>query len=63
MSIGGMSCEHCKKRVEKVLQNLNGVENVSVDLEAKTAQIHFDPAIVSVEKLKEVVIDSGYEVE
>ncbi|NLM51758.1 MAG: heavy-metal-associated domain-containing protein [Firmicutes bacterium] len=63
LTIGGMSCEHCQRRIEKALQNLAGVEDVQVNLEAKTAQVQFDPAIINVEKIKAAVIDSGYEVE
>lgn len=63
LSIGGMSCEHCKKRIENALQKLDGVENVVVNLETKMATIRFDPAQTVIEKIKEAIIDSGYEVE
>ena len=40
--IGGMHCEHCKKRVIASLSALNGVKKVKVDLDAKTALIEGD---------------------
>lgn len=39
MKIEGMSCDHCKRSVEKVLGKISGVDSVSVDLAAKTATI------------------------
>ena len=39
MKIEGMSCEHCKRSVEKVLGKISGVDSAVVDLDAKTATL------------------------
>ena len=61
MMIEGMTCNHCKMRVEKALAEIEGVENVSVDLETKKATLEIayevDDAL-----LKEAVEDAGYDV-
>lgn len=58
--IEGMSCEHCKNRVESRLNELAGV-SARVDLKKKTAQISMEREI-SDEKLKETIEKAGYQV-
>ncbi|HZK25128.1 MAG TPA: copper ion binding protein [Oscillospiraceae bacterium] len=62
LSISGMTCNHCKLRVEKALKTLTGVESVAVDVQAGRAEVQYDPAQVSGESLKTVVTEAGYEV-
>jgi copper chaperone len=62
LNIGGMSCNHCKMKVEKALKTLDGVEEVLVNLEAGQAVVAFDSAKISEGDLKAVVGDAGYEV-
>lgn len=61
MMIEGMSCNHCKMRVEKALGELEGVNNVSVDLEAKKATLDIVGEVGDA-ILKEAVEDAGYDV-
>jgi copper chaperone CopZ len=58
--IEGMSCNHCKMRVENALSALAGVESVSVDLTAKTATLMLTEDIAS-SVLTEVIDDAGYD--
>ncbi|NLG92017.1 MAG: heavy metal translocating P-type ATPase [Clostridiales bacterium] len=60
MQINGMSCEHCKARVEKALNAIEGVE-AKVDLKQKNATVTLK-AEVSDEVLKNAVSEAGYEV-
>lgn len=39
IEIDGMMCMHCKANVEKVLLSINGVSDVNVSLENKTAEV------------------------
>lgn len=59
LKIEGMMCKHCQARVEKALKAVPGVEAVTVDLEAKTAEVTGSAAP---EALKQVVLDAGYQV-
>ncbi len=61
MMIEGMTCNHCKMRVEKALGEIEGVEGVSVDLEAKKATLEIVGEINDA-MLKEAVEDAGYDV-
>ncbi len=60
MVIEGMSCSHCSGRVEKALNQLEGV-TAQVNLETKTAAIQLSQP-VSDDQLKKAVEDAGYEV-
>ncbi len=61
MKIEGMSCNHCKMRVENALSALDGVEKVEVNLELKQAVLEMTNDIEN-SILTEVVDDAGYEV-
>lgn len=60
MIIEGMSCSHCSGRVEKALNELDGVQ-AKVDLENKTAFIELTKDVSDAE-LTKAVTDAGYEV-
>jgi copper ion binding protein len=59
--IEGMSCGHCVRHVTEALSELNGVSNVNVNLEAKTAVIEAG-AEVSNDAIKAAIEDAGYDV-
>lgn len=58
VKIEGMSCGHCKMRVEKALNALEGVESAEVNLAEKSAEIKGN---VSLEKVAEAISDTGYD--
>lgn len=60
MMIEGMMCAHCSGRVEKALNDLEGI-TAAVDLEAKTAHITLN-GDVNDDILIKAVTDAGYEV-
>ncbi|MBL4934109.1 MULTISPECIES: heavy-metal-associated domain-containing protein [Clostridium] len=57
--IEGMSCEHCKARVEKSLIELDGITAAIVDLDTKTATIEGD---ASEDAIRDAIDDAGYDV-
>ena len=59
--IEGMSCGHCIKHVKEVLTELDGVTNVDVSLETKTA-ILVSSTDISDEAIKAAINEVGYEV-
>lgn len=61
IKIEGMSCNHCKMTVEKVLKEINGVDEVEVDLNKKQAIIESDRKIDE-RKIKEVIEEEGFSV-
>lgn len=59
IKIEGMSCEHCVMSVKKGLSSLDGVENVFVNLETKTARVY---GTVDIDKIKKTIQELGYTV-
>ena len=59
LKIEGMMCEHCRSRVEKALNEVNGVR-ATVDLERAEATI--ETSTLSAEQLQKIVEDAGYTV-
>lgn len=61
ISVGGMTCAACVRRVESALESLDGVTDVAVNLATGRATLVHEPDWAGVEWLKRVVSDSGYE--
>ncbi|MFT4142990.1 MAG: cation transporter [Mobilitalea sp.] len=60
MEISGMSCGHCQARVEKALNEMDGVQ-AKVDLKKNIAVVQLSKE-VSDDVLKAAVTEAGYEV-
>ncbi|MFZ4438302.1 MAG: heavy metal translocating P-type ATPase [Syntrophales bacterium] len=61
VSVGGMSCAACVRRVENALREIPGVTEVAVNLATARATISHDAGWAGVEALRQVVEDQGYE--
>jgi copper chaperone CopZ len=57
-----MTCENCRKRIEKNIAFEKGVTDMKVDLDNKTVQIEFRKTRTTVENLKAAIEKLGYEV-
>lgn len=60
LKIEGMHCNGCSTRLERVLNNLEGVNKAKVELEKAEAKIEFDETKISIEKIKEAIEDAGF---
>ncbi len=60
VGVGGMTCATCVTTVEKALGNLDGVEEVGVNLGTEKARVVFDPSLVATGDIKEAIEKSGY---
>jgi Cu+-exporting ATPase len=58
--IGGMTCAACAQRVEKAIRKMNGVETVTVNLATEKATVHYDPKVIRISAIKEVIEKTGY---
>lgn len=62
LNVQGMTCNHCKMAVTNALTELEGVQNVEVQLQEGTVNVEYDEAKVDVEKMKEAIEDQGHDV-
>ncbi|XP_065858254.1 probable copper-transporting ATPase HMA5 [Euphorbia lathyris] len=60
-SVIGMTCAACAGSVEKAIKRLPGIREAAVDVLNNLAQVHFYPAFVSEETIRETIEDAGFE--
>ena len=60
LEIEGMHCTGCSNRLEKVLNNIEGVTSAQVNFNEKSAIVNFDEGKVTIEKIKENIEDAGF---
>jgi copper chaperone len=61
LKIKGMTCQHCVKNVTKVLSEIDGIENVKVDLSNGEASFDEKKPVDS-KVLRERIEKAGYEI-
>lgn len=59
-AIDKMTCAACPITVRKAMERVEGVKSVSLNFEAKTATVIFDPAIATVENIGSAATNAGY---
>lgn len=60
VAISGMTCAACAKRIERVVGRLDGVAQASVNLATEKLSVEYDAQKVSLDKIKEAVVEAGY---
>ena len=62
LTVEGMSCEHCEKRVEQKTGALSGVTKVKADHNANRVVVSFDEKKTDEAAVREVISSCGYNV-
>lgn len=61
LEVNGMSCPFCAFGIEKKLKKLDGVDQLTVHLEAGTVEMKLeDGATLSEERLRKAITDAGF---
>jgi len=63
LKVEGMSCGHCVNSIEGSLKELNGVEQVKVQLAEGTVEVSIDSSVVTLKDIVAVIEDQGYDVQ
>ncbi|UOQ94024.1 copper chaperone CopZ [Halobacillus shinanisalinarum] len=61
LNVKGMTCGHCESSVKAALQELNGVQDVNVDLSTGKVDVSYE-GDVSDDQMKEAIEEQGYDV-
>ncbi|MFZ5864885.1 MAG: heavy metal translocating P-type ATPase [Thermodesulfobacteriota bacterium] len=61
ISVGGMTCASCVRRVEQALKKIDGVQDASVNLASSRATVVYRPGIAILPAVKKALDDSGYD--
>ncbi|OGC16893.1 copper-translocating P-type ATPase [candidate division WOR-1 bacterium RIFOXYA12_FULL_36_13] len=62
IAISGMSCASCVSAIENALRSFKGVKTANVNFASEKAFIEYDPAITDIQKIKDVIKATGYNV-
>jgi len=62
INVEGMSCSHCVNAVTNAVKSLEGVSEVQVDLDTKTATVDYDSDKITLEAIKAAIEEEGYDV-
>lgn len=58
--VEGMTCSGCERTVQRVVANLEGVKSSKADLKSSTVSVEYDPAKVTIDKIRSAVNGVGY---
>jgi copper chaperone len=61
LKVKGMSCQHCVMSITKVLNQLEGIQNVQIDLQKGEVRFDNTKALAS-NRIEKAIEDAGYEV-
>ena len=62
MTIGGMHCDGCARRIEGLLEKEPGVRSATVSFAERSARLTYNPHAVSEERLVAVIEQGGFSV-
>jgi Cu+-exporting ATPase len=62
LKIGGMSCVTCAQTIEKALNETTGIYHAGVNFAIEAATVEYNPEQISLERIKKVIRDVGYDV-
>lgn len=62
LNVEGMSCQHCVKAVESNVGEMSGVAAVKVHLDQGTVDVDYQESSVTVDQIKDLIEDQGYDV-
>ena len=61
LSVKGMSCGMCERRIEKNIKKISGIQSVEADSENEIAVVVFDPSKTSKEAIEREISRIGYD--
>ena len=62
LSVPDISCGHCKTSIEGAVGELDGVDKVEVNIDARTVDVAFDDDAVARDAIVGAIEGQGYEV-
>jgi copper chaperone CopZ len=62
LNVPDISCGHCQVTISGALSSIPGIDSVNVDIPTRTVTVQYDPAVVGLDQLKEVLVEEDYPV-
>lgn len=60
LEVKDMTCNHCKMRITKAVEALNGIRTLHIDLESKIVEVEYDDHEIQLSKIKDAITGAGY---
>ena len=60
LKVSGMTCGHCRQKVEQALKQVEGVYSAVVDLQDGEAEVDFNDDVATAQQLVASVARAGY---
>lgn len=60
LQVGGMHCGSCATSIQMYLATQDGVANATVNYDSKQADVEFDPAKISLDKITGAIQELGF---
>lgn len=60
LKVNGMSCGHCVKAVENALAEIGATGKA--DLESRSVTVEYEADQITLEEIREAILDQGYDV-
>ena len=57
----GMTCAACVRKIEKILEKTEGIEEVSVNFASENVTLKYEDNIVDIDKISSIIKNIGYE--
>lgn len=62
IQVEGMTCGHCVETITKAVRSLEGISQVSVDLDQKQVHVDFDETRTDAQAIASKINEVGFEV-
>lgn len=62
LQLNELNCPDCAKKIEQALNLQNGVESAEVVFTTGKAKVKFNDELISIERIKKVIQNFGYQV-
>ena len=63
LNVPDISCGHCQATITNALSPLPGVDSVDIHIPTKKVTVQYDPAIIGLDQMKDVLAEQDYPVE
>lgn len=61
-NIPSISCSACSEKITEGIKDMNGINNVSVDLKSQTVKVDYNPSEIKSKEISRKITSLGYEV-
>ncbi len=61
INVEGMSCDHCVQTITKAVMDVQGVKEVSVNLEGKQVSVDYDEREGALKEITGAIAEAGFQ--